>query len=120
MNRRGGGPPRGRPVSTGASHPRAEHSGSVRLPRANPVRKPVPRPADTLSCMGRRPKSPLDPLLDAPAVREAAAALVNAVAAEAALRALTSAAYARAIRRVAPARGRALPLPPPLRARGAA
>lgn len=32
--------------------------------------------------MGRRPKSPLEPLLDAPAVRRAAAALVDAVAAE--------------------------------------
>jgi 4-aminobutyrate aminotransferase/(S)-3-amino-2-methylpropionate transaminase len=61
--------------------------------------------------MGRRPKSPLEPLLDAPAVREAAAALVEAVAAEAAGRALTPEAYARALRRVERARGRALALP---------
>jgi 4-aminobutyrate aminotransferase-like enzyme len=61
--------------------------------------------------MGRRPKSPLDPLLDAPAVREAAAALVNAVAAEAAARALTPSGYGRAIRRLERARGRPLPLP---------
>jgi 4-aminobutyrate aminotransferase-like enzyme len=61
--------------------------------------------------MGRRAKSPLEPLLDAPAVREAAAALVAAVAAEAAGRALTPEAYARALRRVERARGRALPLP---------
>jgi 4-aminobutyrate aminotransferase-like enzyme len=61
--------------------------------------------------MGRRPKSPLEPLLDAPAVREAAAALVDAVAAEAAARALTPEAYARALRRVERARGRALALP---------
>jgi 4-aminobutyrate aminotransferase-like enzyme len=61
--------------------------------------------------MARRARSPLEPLLDAPAVREAAASLVAAVAAEASARALSPAAYARALRRVERARGRALPLP---------
>jgi 4-aminobutyrate aminotransferase-like enzyme len=61
--------------------------------------------------MGRRGKSPLDPLLDAPAVRAAAAALVAAVAAETAGRALSPEAYVRALRRLERARGRALPLP---------
>jgi 4-aminobutyrate aminotransferase-like enzyme len=61
--------------------------------------------------MARRSKSPLDPLLDAPAVREAAAALLAAVVEEAASRALSPEAYARAVRRVERARGRALPLP---------
>jgi 4-aminobutyrate aminotransferase/(S)-3-amino-2-methylpropionate transaminase len=61
--------------------------------------------------MPRRPKSPLAPLLDAPAVREAAAALVAAVAEEACARALPPAAYARALGRLERLRGRALPLP---------
>jgi 4-aminobutyrate aminotransferase-like enzyme len=61
--------------------------------------------------MARRSKSPLEPLLDAPAVREAAAALLAAVAEEAASRALSPDAYARALKRVDRARGRPLPLP---------
>jgi 4-aminobutyrate aminotransferase-like enzyme len=61
--------------------------------------------------MARRSKSPLEPLLDAPAVREAAAALLAAVAEEAASRALSPEAYARALKRVDRARGRPLPLP---------
>ena len=61
--------------------------------------------------MASRPKSPLEPLGGAPAVREAAAALLAAVAEEASLRSLSPAAYARALRRLEAARGRALPLP---------
>lgn len=75
------------------------------------VREPVGLAADTLCIMARRSKSPLEPLLDAPAVREAAASLVRAVADEAARRALSPEAYARAVRRVEGARGRALSLP---------
>jgi 4-aminobutyrate aminotransferase-like enzyme len=61
--------------------------------------------------MARRRRSPLDPLTDAPAVREAAAALVRAVAEEAASRALSAEGYARALRRLERERGRALALP---------
>jgi len=61
--------------------------------------------------MARRSKSPLESLLDAPAVREAAAALLAAVAEEASARALSPEAYARAIERLGRVRGRPLPLP---------
>jgi len=61
--------------------------------------------------MAPRPKSPLESLQGAPAVREAAAALLAAVAQEASLRSLAQGPYARALRRLERARGRALPLP---------
>jgi len=61
--------------------------------------------------MPRRRQSPLDPLLDAPAVREAAAALVEAVAREAAERALTPKQYDAAVAAIGRVRGRALMLP---------
>jgi 4-aminobutyrate aminotransferase / (S)-3-amino-2-methylpropionate transaminase / 5-aminovalerate transaminase len=61
--------------------------------------------------MARRSKSPLESLLDAPAVREAAAALLAAVAEEAAGRVLSPEAYARTIERLGRARGRPLALP---------
>jgi 4-aminobutyrate aminotransferase-like enzyme len=61
--------------------------------------------------MARRPRSPLNPLVDAPAVREAARALVQAVADEAGARTLEANAYERAIREVERLRGRALFLP---------
>jgi acetylornithine aminotransferase len=61
--------------------------------------------------MAPRPKSPLESLQGAPAVREAAAALVAAVAQEASLRSLSPEAYAREIQRLGRARGRPLPLP---------
>jgi 4-aminobutyrate aminotransferase-like enzyme len=61
--------------------------------------------------MARKRSNPLDSLLDAPAVREAAEALVAAVADEAQKRSLTPAAYARAIRQIEHQRGRKLFLP---------
>ncbi len=61
--------------------------------------------------MARRPPSPLHSLLEAPAVREAAQALVQAVAAESQGRALTPVAYARALREIERLRGRPLALP---------
>jgi len=61
--------------------------------------------------MARRPGSPLESLLDAPAVREAAEALVAAVAAETERRSLSPKAYAREVRRIERQRGRALYLP---------
>lgn len=56
----------------------------------------------------RRHPSPLDPLSGTPAVREAAAALLDAVAEEAACRALPPGRYQRAIREVERLRGRPL------------
>ena len=50
--------------------------------------------------MAHRKRSPLDPLLDAPRVREAARALVEAVTEEAQQRALTPRQYERAQRRI--------------------
>lgn len=61
--------------------------------------------------MTRRKASPLDPLIDSPRVREAARALVDAVADEARERALTPKQYERALRRLAKQRGRPLALP---------
>jgi acetylornithine/N-succinyldiaminopimelate aminotransferase len=61
--------------------------------------------------MARRPKSPLTPLIEAPAVREAAQALIEAVAEEASARALEGDAYERAIRELGRLRGRELFLP---------
>ncbi len=62
--------------------------------------------------MARRlPPSPLDPWIDAPAVREAASALLDAVAEEAASRQLSPQRYARAIREVERLRARPLVLP---------
>ena len=59
----------------------------------------------------RRTKSPLDSLAAVPAVREAAAALVEAVAREAAERALAEPEYTRAVTTVGRLRGRPLLLP---------
>jgi 4-aminobutyrate aminotransferase-like enzyme len=61
--------------------------------------------------MSKSKPSPLTSLLDAPRVREAAAALLDAVAEEAGERALTPAAYRRALREVERLSGRALPFP---------
>jgi acetylornithine aminotransferase len=61
--------------------------------------------------MGRTRRSPLDPLLDAPEVRAAADALIDAVAAEAERRALGSPAYERALREIGRLRGRPLAQP---------
>jgi len=71
--------------------------------------------------MARRTRSPLDPLADAPAVREAAQALLDAVAEESRGRLLTPQAYAKAVREVGRLRGRPLfyPLLAGLGGRGA-
>ena len=61
--------------------------------------------------MTRRNGSPLDPLVDSPRVREAARALVEAVAEEAQQRSLTPKQYQRALRRLERRRGRPLALP---------
>ena len=61
--------------------------------------------------MSPRRRSPLEPLGTAPAVRAAAAALVDAVAREASERALTEQQYAHAVARVGRLRGRPLLLP---------
>jgi 4-aminobutyrate aminotransferase-like enzyme len=61
--------------------------------------------------MARRTRNPLGSLLDTPAVREAAAALLDAVAEEAQSRSLTPEAYARAVRDVGRVRGRPLLYP---------
>ncbi|MBW2371273.1 MAG: aminotransferase class III-fold pyridoxal phosphate-dependent enzyme [Deltaproteobacteria bacterium] len=61
--------------------------------------------------MAKRTRSPLGSLLDAPAVREAAQALIAAVAQEAATRALSPQAYVRALRELERLRGRPLPYP---------
>jgi 4-aminobutyrate aminotransferase-like enzyme len=61
--------------------------------------------------MARKRPSPLESLLDAPAVYEAAKALVAAVAEEAQKRSLTPPSYARAIRQIERQRGRKLFLP---------
>jgi 4-aminobutyrate aminotransferase-like enzyme len=58
--------------------------------------------------MARRKPSPLQSLLDAPRVREAARALVEAVAAEAGERALARKPYERALRELGRLRGRPL------------
>jgi len=67
--------------------------------------------ADTIAVMARRTPSPIDSLLDAPAVREAAAALVSAVASEASERSLSPEAYAKTLRSLERTRGRPLFLP---------
>jgi len=59
----------------------------------------------------RHASTPTDSLAAAPDVREAAAALVDAVVREAGSRALSAAAYARAVREVGRLRGRPLALP---------
>ncbi len=56
----------------------------------------------------RRPPTPLDSLLDAPAVRDAAAALLDAVAAEAGERALAPPDYEKALKEIERVRGRPL------------
>jgi 4-aminobutyrate aminotransferase-like enzyme len=61
--------------------------------------------------MARRRPSPLRPLLDAPAVREAARALLDAVAEESEARALSPDAHARNLARIGRLRGRDLFLP---------
>ena len=61
--------------------------------------------------MARSKPSPLDTLLDAPRVREAARALLDAVAEEAAQRALSPRAYERALRQTGRLRGRPLIFP---------
>ena len=61
--------------------------------------------------MAKRKHSPLQSLLDAPAVREAAQALVEAVQAELATRELSPRAYDRALRELERRRGRPLMFP---------
>ncbi|UCE87581.1 MAG: aminotransferase class III-fold pyridoxal phosphate-dependent enzyme [Deltaproteobacteria bacterium] len=61
--------------------------------------------------MPRRPRSPFRPLTDAPAVREAARALFEAVSEEMSGRTLEAKSYERAIREIARLRGRELFLP---------
>jgi 4-aminobutyrate aminotransferase-like enzyme len=61
--------------------------------------------------MAKKHPSPLDSLLDSPRVREAATALVDAVAQEAAGRELRPEEYAKAIRQLERRRGRPLLLP---------
>jgi 4-aminobutyrate aminotransferase-like enzyme len=61
--------------------------------------------------MARRKPSPLSPLHDAPSVREAARALLDAVAEEGEARALSPETYARAVARIGRLRGRDLFLP---------
>ncbi len=61
--------------------------------------------------MSRRASSPLEPLLESEAVREAAGALLDAVAAESESRSLDPAAYARAVRQLERGRGRELFFP---------
>ncbi len=61
--------------------------------------------------MARRNPSPLDSLAEAPAVKQAAAALLDAVAAESAARALEPEAYLKEIRRLERVRGRPLFFP---------
>ncbi len=61
--------------------------------------------------MARRSRSALDSLAGAPAVRKAAAALLDAVAEEASSRVLTPKAYARAVRQLVRLRGRPLGMP---------
>ena len=61
--------------------------------------------------MSRRSRSPLESFLTAPRVREAARALVEAVAEEAAQRALTPAQYERAVKEIGRRRGRPLAFP---------
>lgn len=71
--------------------------------------------------MARRTRSPLEPLANAPTVREAARALLDAVCEETRSRALTPQAYAKAVREVGRLRGRPLfyPLLAGLGGRGA-
>jgi 4-aminobutyrate aminotransferase-like enzyme len=59
----------------------------------------------------RRRKSPLDPVVHAPSVREAASALIDAVLREASERELSPVAYAKALKDVGRVRGRPLLLP---------
>ena len=61
--------------------------------------------------MARSKQPPLRSLLDAPRVREAAQALVEAVTAEAGERELSAKAYERTLREIGRMRGRPLPLP---------
>jgi 4-aminobutyrate aminotransferase-like enzyme len=61
--------------------------------------------------MAKNPASPLKPLLDSPPVREAARALVAAVAEEVGERALSPRAYGRALRQLERQRGRDLFFP---------
>lgn len=61
--------------------------------------------------MVRRSPNPLTPLLEAPAVREAADALIDAVAAESSSRVFTPDAYQKAVRKLARLRGRPLFFP---------
>jgi acetylornithine/N-succinyldiaminopimelate aminotransferase len=64
-----------------------------------------------MAAMPRRTRSPLESLADVPAVREAARALLDAVAAEARGRALTPVAYDKAVRDLGRLRGRPLYYP---------
>ena len=61
--------------------------------------------------MVRRSRKPTGSLLDAPAVREAASALLAAVREESEARSLTAQGYAKAIRELERLRGRPLGLP---------
>ncbi len=61
--------------------------------------------------MPRRPGSPVSSLLSSPSVRAAAAALIDAVAAEASARALSAKQYVRTLRRFEALRGRPLFVP---------
>jgi acetylornithine aminotransferase len=61
--------------------------------------------------MARSKRNPLRPLIDAPGVREAAQALIEAVHAAAADRTLSSKSYERALREIARLRGRPLAVP---------
>lgn len=61
--------------------------------------------------MARRTRNPLGSLLDAPALREAAGALIDAVAAEAHARSLGPEAYAKALKELERLRGRPLFFP---------
>ena len=61
--------------------------------------------------MAKKRPSPLDSLVDSPRVREAATALVDAVAQEAAGRALRPDEYAKALRQLERKRGRPLLFP---------
>jgi acetylornithine aminotransferase len=75
------------------------------------ARKRGPASADTMAAMPRRTKSPLESLAATPAVRDAARALLEAVAEEARGRALTPVAYDKAVAELGRLRGRPLYYP---------
>src|SRR5262245_60596871 len=87
---------------------RGETAGFAELSRGR--RKPGTGPADILTPMPKAKPSPLTSLLAAPAVRDAARALI-AAAAEGRELSLTPKAYARALRELERRRGRPLIFP---------